>query len=167
MYRRLFGVPLLVCLASAGCQSTMPAGPAGVLSAIQQKTLDLATRKAIADAHFSADAVRSKGLRLRMADVDGNDLGKQFVAGVVRDQLQGMDSAEPAAGGRDLDCQIALAGVDINLGGFLFVKSIATTAEVQLRFREAGGNLPTTAGTGTARHKQTWIFNLGPSVKLQ
>jgi len=166
MNTRWFAAPLLACLALTGCQSTLPAGPAGVLSVIQQKTLDLAAKKAIAKAHVSPEQVRTKGLRVRAAEADGSDVGKNFVAGVVKDHLQGMDSGEPPAGLRDLDYQVVLAGVDISAGGFLFVKSVTTQAEVQLRFRDAAANPAITEGTGTAKHKQTWLFGLGPSVKL-
>lgn len=167
MNARLLAAASIACLASTGCQSTLPAGPSGVLSVIQQKTLDLATKKAIQQANMSPEKVRSAGLRLKFAEVDGSDLGKNFVAGVVKDHLQGMDSPQPAPGGRDLDCQVVLAGVDIGQGGILIIKTISTRAEVQLRFRDPAANPAITEGTGMARHKQTWIFGLGPSVELE
>jgi len=150
-------------LALAGCQATAPTAPSGVLSVIHQKALERATHQAV-----EATALcLPEGQGIALAPVDGNDLGKKYVAQVLEGRFPLSATSAGDAANTGVTCQILLAGVDVTTSGFLFVRTVRTNAEVQLRFRDPASDPCNKEGTGTASYNQTWIFGLGPSVKWE
>ena len=164
-------VLLAMLVVATGCQATIPTTPSGVLSTIHQKTLELAAERAMDQAEVSTDRLGPHKLYIKFQEVQDTDLGKQHVRRIIEDRLRTCSAGlveDPEEAGRDITCQVLLAGVDVSQGAFFGFSWLDTKAEVQLRFQESsGGGTTEKEGTGTAKYRQLWWIGIGPSEKLK
>jgi len=155
-----------------GCSATLSAGATGVLSTIQQKTLNLATKRSLDSAGIDAKFLGEKPYYLIFSDIGQADIGKQHVCGTVRSEIR-------ERGGRNVDnqqdsdcileCTIHVAGIDTRPGKIpLIVSWIDTRAEVDISVnKKCGQNIDTKRGSESAKFNQVWIFGFGPSESLK
>ena len=162
----------LVIDAGCGSSMTIPAGAQGVLSTIQQKALALAAERALTQANLDSTAMGKNKVQLQfdVADTSSN-LAKVHVKYVLTERLRTMsagiaDSGDASA--RSIQCQVALAGIDTNVGSFLFWRWIDTKAEVQLRFKDgATTSAAEKNGGATAQYHQSWFMDFGPDEVMK
>ncbi len=166
----VFGVIPLMLVAS-GCTTTMPVGGTGVLSTYQQKTLNLATQRAIDQAGIDAKFLGNEKLYVDIKGVGSADLGKQHVSGKILSILEskGANIVEDKSTAESvLVCNLSLAGVDTQFGPTLFGRKIDTKADVGLEFKKGqGSQVVQKNGSGTALFHQEWFLGFGPSESLK
>lgn len=162
----------LLLSAGAGCQSTAPTIPQGVLSTIHQKALALSTDRAIEQAGMTVEELGGHTVYIDVKEPESDaNLAKHHVRTRVIERLSDMSgqvAQTPGASQKQVACVIDLAGVDITDGGFLFSDWITTKAEVHLRFNIDGpeGHAER-QGTGIAHYEQSWFLGIGPSEELK
>ena len=166
----VFAGVLIACV--GGCQSTIPTAASGVLSNIHQKTLALATERAMAAAGIDHSVFGNAKVLATCRGVGQADLGKQHVESVVMEELrkQGVTIVDdPSAATATASFALYNAGVDVKQGSFLFSRWIDTIGEVRLRmeFAEGGGAPVQREGAGTAKFHQAWFMDMGPSESLK
>jgi hypothetical protein len=162
---------VLAILYISGCSATRPSESAGVLSSIQQKTLNLATVRAIQQANLDLSQLKGKDIYLDVGVVGSADLGKQHVAAQIPSLLQSEElkivSSKDAASST-IKCNMNIAGVDTRYGDFLFWRWVDTIAEVEMVFEvPRDGNSEKRKGDGTAKFHQGWFLGFGPSASLE
>ena len=156
----------------AGCSGTVPAGATGVLSSIQQKTLNLATKRAMDAAAIDAAFLGENKYYLRFGEIGQADIGKQHVSGAIRSEFleRGAQLVEDlSAGDCTLVCRIHVAGIDTRPGLFwpLF-KWIDTRGEVDLTVeKKCDSILSSKRGAETAKFNQLWVLGIGPSESIK
>jgi hypothetical protein len=153
-----------------GCSATLPAGATGAMSTIQQKTLNLATKRSLDSAGIDAKFLGEKTYYLIFSDIGQTDIGKQHVCGTVRSEII-------ERGGRFVDdqkdadcilvCTVHIAGIDTRPGSIIVVRWIDTRAEVDVSVnKKCGQIMDTKRGSESAKFNQVWIFGW-PSESLK
>lgn len=163
---------ILVIMYISGCSVTRPTGSTGVLSSIQQKTLNLATERAVQQAGVEASLLEGKKIYFDISGVGAADLGKQHVSTQVSLLLQRKGARivdNKNSSDSTIDCDLNIAGVDTRHNAFLFWRSIDTIAEVDLMFEilHNDGISEKRKGKGISTFHQGWFLGIGPSESLK
>lgn len=161
---------MVVLLIFSGCTATMPTQSSGVLSANQQRTLNLATDRAIEMANINPERIEGKNVFTDVRGVGAADLGKQHVSAYIKSKMEniGVNAVEEKdASDVQIVFNLDIAGVDTQFGKFLFWRWIDTKAHIDMRLKIINGSVSEKKGVGTASFNQGWFLGLGPTEKLK
>jgi hypothetical protein len=168
------GLFLVLMLGALGCESEpklMSPTAVGVLSAMHQRALNVATTRAIEQAGIDEEFLGPGKTSVEVKSVGAADLGKQHVSGAVMAELDTMGARlvdDPALADSVISCFINVAGTDPDEGEFLFWKWKEVKADVQLTFSKASGAaVIKKQGVGAAVYNETWFLGMGPETKIK
>lgn len=162
---------LFIASGFCGCSQSIPAPSQGVLSTIHQKTIGLATERALQQAEVSSENLGQHSVHLEFVEIADSDLGKRHAGRVARDCFR-KASGSLVEGNENADwtiqAELLTTGVDVKNGAFFGFSWLETTAEVQIRLEAttAGKPMVEKEGTGTSRFKQVWWIGIGPTETL-
>ena len=160
-------------LATAGCSTTeiLPPSNVGVLSAMHQRALNVATARAIERAGIDENFLGPGKVYVDVKAVGAADLGKQHVRGAVIAELDTIGQImldNPSQADSLISCYIHVAGTDPDEGAFLFWKWESVKADVELSFsKTAGRKVIKKQGVGTATYSETWFLGFGPETRIK
>lgn len=164
---------LLFIVAAAGCSTTeiLPSTNVGVLSAMHQRALNVATARAIEQAGIDESFLGPGKIYVDVKAVGAADLGKQHVTGAVLAELDTLGAHfldDPTQADSTISCFINVAGTDPDEGEFLFWKWEEVKADVELSFKKTTGQkVVKKQGVGVATYNETWFLGFGPETKIK